>query len=144
MFYIYAFLAPAVVLLLAAGLVVSHLRAWRAAQRENLDVEFSRGQFRRRMQTSVMLAVLAVGLCVGQLIRSESHPTFFVLFWLGMVLLIAWMVLLALGDLILGRHYVARLQRERRVAEAQLQAELDRIRNRLAQENENQGPQHSA
>ena len=54
------------------------------------------------------------------------------LFWLGMLLLLAWMVLMALGDLVLGRQRVARLAHERRIAEAQLKAELDRLRERLS------------
>ncbi len=86
-----------------------------------------------------MLALLAIGLCVGQLIPHSRHPTFFVFFWMGMLLLLAWMVLLAVGDLVLGRQRVARLKLQRQIAEAQLNAELDRVRGKLQQEKDHNG-----
>ena len=91
-----------------------------------------------------MLGLLAVGLCAGQLIDRGRFPTLFVLFWLGMLLLLGWMVLLALGDLVVGRQHVARLTHERRIAEAQLNAELDRFRERLSQEKDRNGRQASS
>jgi hypothetical protein len=90
-----------------------------------------------------MLGFVAVGLCAGQLIDRWQFPTLFVLFWLGLLVLLAWMVLLALGDLVIGRQHVARLKHERRIAEAQLNAELDRLREKLGQEKDANG-QHAA
>ena len=90
-------------------------------------------------ETSAMLGLIAVGLCAGQLIDRGRFPTLFVLFWLGMLLVLGWMVILALGDLVLGRQRVARLTHERRIAEAQLNAELDRLRERLGQEQDHNG-----
>src|SRR5262249_32807751 len=130
MFYVYAILIPLALLALACSLVMGHVRAWRVVQREEpdeADLAYSYRQFRRRVQTSALLGLLAIGLCVGQLIPAQRHPTFYMLFWFGMLLLLAWMVLLALGDLVLGRQHVAKLKLERRIAEAQLNAELDRI-----------------
>jgi hypothetical protein len=129
----------------AAGLAYWQAHAWRHAQGEEIggeELEFGRRQFQRRLQTSLILGLLAIGLCVGQLIDRNRSPTVFVLFWLGMLLLLGWMVLLALGDLVLGRQHVARLTRERRIAEAQLNAELDRIREKLQQEGDRNG-QHA-
>jgi hypothetical protein len=77
------------------------------------------------------------------LIDRWRFPTLFVLFWLGLLILLAWMVLLALGDLVIGRQHVARLKHERRIAEAQLNAELDRLREKLGQEKDANG-QHAA
>jgi hypothetical protein len=81
-----------------------------------------------------MLGVLAIGLCVGQLIPAARFPTLFVLFWLGMLLLLGWMVLLALGDFVLSRQRAAQLKLQARIAEAQLNAELQRIRSKLEQD----------
>jgi peptidoglycan/LPS O-acetylase OafA/YrhL len=145
MFYVYVYILPLVVLMLAGGLLYWQTRAWRRVQQEENageDLEYARRQFGRRVQTSAMMALLAVGLCLGQLIARDQHPTLFVLFWLGMLLLLAWMVLMALGDLVLGRQRLARLARERRIAEAQLTAELDRLRDKLKQEGDHNG-QHA-
>ena len=134
MSYFYAYILPLTVLVMAAGLAYWQLLSWRRVQREESredELEFGRRQLSCRLQTSLMLGLLAIGLCVGQLIDRNQSPTVFVLFWLGMLLLLAWMVLLALGDLVLGRQHVARLSRERRIAEAQLNAELERIREKL-------------
>jgi hypothetical protein len=129
MFVVNAILFPLAIALLAVGLFVWHLRSWRGEQQEQgQEREFAYRRFRRRMQTTSMLAALGIGLCLGQLIPREEHPTLFVIFWFGMLLLLAWMVLLALGDLIIGRQQLARLARERRIAEAQLNAELERLR----------------
>lgn len=145
MFYAYAYLLPLLVLAIAGGLWHWNARWWQVVQQEGsagANLDFNRRQFRRRGQTSGMLALLALGLCVGQLIDRGRFPTLFVIFWLGMLLLLGWMVLLALGDLVLGRQHVARLTRERRIAEAQLSAELDRLRERLRQERDHNG-QHA-
>jgi hypothetical protein len=137
MFYVSTIVVPIALLALACWLVIGHLRAWRRAQQdeaESEELEFSRRQLRRRVQTSALLGLLAIGLCVGQLIPADRHPTLFVCFWFGMLLLLAWMVMLALGDLVLGRQYVARLKLQRQIAEAQLNAELERVRGKLQQD----------
>lgn len=133
---VWVYLLPSAVFAVAAGLLFWQRNTWRSQQQGCLeaDLEFARGQFRRRTQTSAILAVLALGMCLGQLIPRREQPTLFVLFWVGMLLLLAWMVLLALGDLVIGRQHVARLVQERRTAESQLQAELDRLRAQRDQE----------
>lgn len=128
--FAWVYLVPLAIFAVAAGLLFWQRSAWRSQQQDcdEGDLEFARGQYRRRTQTSAILAVLALGMCLGQLIPRREQPTLFVLFWAGMLLLLGWMVLLALGDLVIGRQHVARLVRERRMAEAQLHAELDRLR----------------
>jgi hypothetical protein len=143
MFYVFAFLLPLAVLLLAGGLLVWHVRSWRDVQQEESageELEFGRRQFQRRVQTSGLLALLALGLCLGQLIDGHQRPTLYVLFWMAMLLLLGWIVLLALGDLVVGRQHVSRLMHQRRIAEAQLAAELDRIRGQLKQDTDQGGP----
>ena len=61
-------LMSSLLLLAAVGLMVSHVRSWRAFQRTNLAAEefdYRRRQFRRRMQTSAMLGILAVAMFAG-------------------------------------------------------------------------------
>lgn len=124
-------------LLLAAGLLVvagwmvyTHVRSWRFACRQDdiakRELDYRRNQFRRRMQTSVMLAVLAVGLVVGQvLIRFRvGGPWMIVVFWLVMIVLVFWLVLLAVADMLATGAYFGRLRQDYRVEEARLQAQL--------------------
>lgn len=134
MFYVSAMLFPLAIILLAIGLFIGNVRTWRIDRdREQGDErDFAQRRFRRRLQTTGMLIVLAIGLCLGQLIPWREHPSLFVLFWFIMLLILGWMVLLALGDLMVGRQHLARLTRERRIAEAQLNAELQRLKNHAA------------
>src|SRR5688572_9174604 len=92
MFYINTILIPLALLAVATLLLLGHWRTWRDAKQDEAEPEeldFSQRQFRRRVQTSAMLGLLAVGLSVGQLIPPSRHPTFFVFFWMGMLLLLA-------------------------------------------------------
>ncbi len=129
----YAPLAVSFVLLLAAGVMMSsHLRAWKSAREKELDAaefDYLRRQFRRRIQTSVMLAVLAVALSVGYAatnwwIRSNW---FAAVFWLATMLLACWVGLLALVDIWATKHYYGRLRHNCLVERAKLEAELRRM-----------------
>lgn len=122
---------PGAVILLAIGLLVSHWRTWRRqkAQADNeAERSYQRRRFRRRMQTSAMLALAGVALIVGQLIPPQTRPSLFVFFWTGVVLLLFWVVLLALADATATRHHVRRLLRERTTERSQLQDELLRLK----------------
>ncbi|MEN6406862.1 MAG: hypothetical protein ABFC77_10350 [Thermoguttaceae bacterium] len=122
-----AILISSLLLLVAVVLIVSHVRSWRAFQREPLDAEerdYRWRQFRRRMQTSAMLALLAVAVLVGYLIP----PGFVALaFWLGVLLLVCWLALLAAVDIWATKHYFGRLTHETLVNKLRLEAELRRL-----------------
>jgi len=126
---------PLLLLVLAVAMLVWHWRSWHdRGQHEPDTVErgYYERQFRRRMQASSLLALLSFGMYVGQLIPRREMPSLFVFVWFGVVVLVAWMVLLALADMLDNRYRLARLRDERRVLHAQLEAELDRARARVA------------
>ena len=125
---------PLALLLLAAGLVFWNVQSWRQVRREGEadEVAFGRRQFRRRVQASGLLALVAVSLCVGQLIPAARYPTMYALFWLGVMLLVFWAMLLALGDMAVNRQRLKRFQHQRLLEEAKINAELKRLRNRAA------------
>ena len=106
-----------------------HVRTWRRAQRQELDTEgldYRRRQFRRRMQTSAMLGILAVAIFVGQLIPEEA--TVLIRVFLGGVLLVlVWVGLLAVADMLATKHYYGRLRQTYLIEQAKLHAELRRI-----------------
>ncbi len=124
-------LFSAVSLIAAVVLLVSHVRAWRTYRQQQLDPEdydYRRRQFRRRMQTSAMLAILAVALLVGYLlmlwIRSSLFAT---VFWIIVMLVTCWVALLAMVDIWATKHHFSRMRDRCLVEQAKLQAEARRI-----------------
>jgi len=122
------------VLLATAGLISSHLRTWRlvqrnAAQLEPNELDYRSRQFRRRMQTSVMLGLVGIGVLAGRLlIVFRAPPMVVLIFWIGVVVLVVWLALLAVADMISTRFYFGRLRHDYLVTEARLQAELRRLK----------------
>lgn len=121
------------VVAVAAGLAVHQWRAWRRDRDEFADnAEAARHSWhtlRRRLQVSVLLAVIGVMLPIG-----VWRPLFqkrlllFLGYWLAVLLLICWVVLLALGDMLAtavhSRMIDGHLNRERR----KLEEEIERYR----------------
>ena len=118
-------------LLAAVVLMVSHVRSWRAAQQQELDAEefdYRRRQFRRRMQTSAMLGVLAVAMLVGYVLTLWLGSRVFALaFWSAIILVVVWTCLLALVDMWATKHYFGRVRHDSLVEQAKLRAEIRRI-----------------
>ena len=116
-------------LLCAAGLMMLHVRTWRRAQQREMDAEeedYRRRQYFRRMQTSTMLGTLAVAVFVGQWV---TRPLWLgLIYWGGVLLVLAWVGLLAVADMLATKYYFGRLRDEHLVEQAKLQAELRRIK----------------
>jgi len=122
-------LVSSFLLLCAVGLIISHHRTWCRLQQEQLgaeELDYRRRQFRRRMQTSAMLGLLAVALLVGQLI--SGPPLLVLLFWGAVMLVLGWVGLLALVDIWATKHHFGRVRQAFLAEEAKLQAELRRLK----------------
>jgi amino acid permease len=141
-------LVSAILLLVAVGLMISHVRSWRAYQKEELDAEdfdYRRRQLRRRMQTSAMLGLLAVALLVGYVLMVWLHSAWFAaVFWTAVMAVACWVALLAGVDMWATRHHFGRLRHECRVEQAKLEIELRRIQairgnGKAATKNEGRG-----
>ncbi len=117
----------------AIGLMVWHIRSWHAVQElkpppEPDELDFRRRQFRRRMQTSGMLAVLAVAILGGRWVTVPPLPVWvFAVYWAVITLMAIWVGLLALADVVATRFYYGRLQDTYRVEEARLRYQLRRL-----------------
>jgi sterol desaturase/sphingolipid hydroxylase (fatty acid hydroxylase superfamily) len=124
-------------LLCAAGLMAWHVRAWRAQRLRKLEPnerDFLRRQFRRRMQTSAMLALIAATLPVGQWLvqmgaenKGTNWPKWAIAFWGLVILLVVWVGFLALADLWATRLFFGRLRHRYWLEKTRLEAELRRI-----------------
>lgn len=115
----------------AVGLMVMHVRSWRTQQAAGLDpkeLDYRRRQFRRRMQTSAMLAFLAAALPTGLWVLS-SWPKVGVLFWGGVLVLVLWVGALGVADMWATKQYYGKLRYDYRVEQARLEAELRRIQS---------------
>ena len=120
---------PVFLLLASCAFIYWHIRSWREVSAQDLDsreMDYCWRQFRRRMQCSALLVVLAVMMIVGQWIKSPAIVV--VLFWCGALLLLAWLTLLVLVDVIVTIHHFQNLRADCLVEQAKLKAEEKRIR----------------
>lgn len=118
-----------IILACAVGLMVWHVRSWRAQQAAGLDakaMEYHRRQFGRRMQTSATLAVVATALPIGLWVINH-WPKVGAFYWGGVVLLVVWLGLLAVADMWATRRYFGDLHHDYRVEQARLESELRRL-----------------
>jgi uncharacterized membrane protein YcjF (UPF0283 family) len=117
----------------ATVLMVWHVRAWRGAQARPMDDrerEYRRRQFRRRMQTTAMLAGLALALPVGQWVM-KPWPKVGVVVWGLVLVILIWIAMLALADIVATKIYYGRLHDQFLIEQARLKGELRRIESKL-------------
>ncbi len=110
----------------AVVLMVGHVRAWRAsavgAPLEPAELDFRRRRYRRRMQTSGMLGLLAAGVFVGYWIAYPAVPAWGVLtYWGVVVLVVAWLALLALADVAATWAHYSRVGHRARLEQIKLE-----------------------
>ncbi len=113
----------------AAGLMSWHVRSWRAQRASALEpkeLDYRRRQFRRRMQTSALLALIAVALPVGVWVM-RIQPGAGIIYWCAVLLLVAWVGILAGIDIWATKYFYGKLRDTYRIEQARLQAELRRI-----------------
>lgn len=124
----YSVLTSVVAVLLVAlsgGLILWHLRARRMNPHDELpeaEQEFARRQFRRRLQTSVMIGIVGAAMFGGQFVGRLWLGAY----WLGIILVLFWVVLLALGDALASQQHFRRLHRQNMAEQVKLQAEIRR------------------
>ena len=115
----------------AAGLIVWHIRTWQAARTEVADpaeLDYRRRQFRRRMQTSSMLAVLAIAIFVGEVLtpRVATRP-FVMIYWGSVLLALSCVAVLAVADIAATRTHFSRVHQRQLAEQVKLRGELHRL-----------------
>jgi hypothetical protein len=122
-----ALLVPLCVLAVAAVLLGLELRSWHAARRSEFTSEerdYRRRRFRRRVQADGMLAVVAILMGVGSLLDPARHPSTYVGIWVGVFVLVLWLILLALADAAVSLHRGQQAKQELLAEKARLEADL--------------------
>ena len=118
-------------LALSVGLIAMNRRTWHRAQVEEnstpITREFANSQYRRRVQASSMIGIVGVAIFLGQF--TARYPLLWVFYWGGVILVLFWIILLALGDLVATQAYFHRVRREDLHEQARLHAELRRQQN---------------
>ena len=129
-------LAPAVggiLIVLGATMMLSHLRTWKRRRGSDdlshQDLSHYRSQFRRRMQASGMIALLGLLIAVGDVLPLlQKNPVLATVYWLGVLILTAWVVLLGLSDALSTRLHARSALRDLQQQQRTLQRELARLR----------------
>ena len=120
---------------IAALLMLQHEWTWRKVLRNEKDqreVDFARRQYRRRVQTSGLIGVVAIAIALSGWVEQSTVALFF---WLGVALVVVWILLLALADWAISYAHFQRIHKrhlaEHAALQAELKAELERRRPRL-------------
>jgi hypothetical protein len=126
-------LISALLLAAALGLMYWNVLCWRKTQLADLasgELDFYRRQFRRRIQTSAMLGILAVLIFVGELLTwwINSH-VFFIIYWMATLLLVVWVALLAGADIWATQYHFGQLRQKCLIEQAKLHAEIRRVQS---------------
>ena len=122
-------LVGAVVFVFGLALLRWNRQSWRQQKNdsalEDHDREYYYRRYRRRVQMAALLLVVGVLVAVGEVIGDwVRRPGLFAVYWGGVLLLLAWVLLLSFGDMAStaahSRVGLARLRQQRRELEQRL------------------------
>lgn len=108
----------------ALGTFLWQSEAWKRQQRQSLagfETSFYRQRHRRRMQISVLLAIVAVAMAVGVWL---SNPLVWSIFWFGVLAVLVWIIVLAMLDASSSHVFFDRIRSRHLAEQAALQREL--------------------
>lgn len=113
---------------LGIGMMIAHWRSWKRQQQDadagGSDRAHYGNRFRRRMQTSALIAIVGLLLGLGDVFIWRFGVPAATLFWLVMLILVCWIAVLAVGDMTAiqahSRNQLADIEAHRRVLEQEL------------------------
>ena len=122
----------ALLVITSLWMIKMHIRDWREARadesREPHELNFRRRRFRRRMQTSGILGVLGIAILVGHFIQPPMAIAVVAVYWATVLLMVAWILVLACFDAIATQMHSSRMQRRNESEQALLEAKLRRAK----------------
>lgn len=121
-------------------LMWSHVIAWRSEQNDESLGEFDRAhfanRFRRRMQTSGTVVLIGILIPAGDVFVWQWGPWTSTGFWLGILFLVMWVGVQALGDFTAVQSYSRAAMASVNSKRQQAEAELAEYRRRQAEESD--------
>jgi hypothetical protein len=123
--WIPSFLVCVSLVTIGVFMIRGHFRGWAERQAEGItdpaDLLHYHSQFRRRIQTSALIAIIGVLVFVGDLISKPIGAKLFGVYWMIVLALVAYLIVLAILDgLATASHTraaLARLRAQRRQLE---------------------------
>ncbi|MGZ0169825.1 MAG: hypothetical protein ACKVHE_09725 [Planctomycetales bacterium] len=120
--------------LLGAGMMYGHARAWRAQKDDeslvDTDIKHLRNRYLRRMQTSGAVVFTGCLIGIGDAFIWKLGPVAATFYWLFVIMLVFWIALLALGDLTSVRTHSQSTMSQLESTRKELEAELAKHRHR--------------
>jgi amino acid transporter len=119
-----------ILIVVAAMMLIRNTVYWhsvRSAEMKEREHNFLYRQYRRRTQANSIIAIVGVAIIFGVWVTDSVMVA---AYWLGVMLLVGWMALLAVVDLVSTRIHYSRLHREQLETRAILEAELKQLRKR--------------
>ncbi len=113
---------------LSAIMLMRNRAAWRTVdgtERDEGERSFQQRQYRRRGYATALIGVVGLSIILSVWVPDSTAAAFY---WIGVILLVCWMALLAVADLIATRSHFNRLLQDQRDERLVLEAELDQIR----------------
>lgn len=122
-----------------SGLLVdSHRRAWRVVRESSTlparDRRFARSMYRRRMLASGTIGLVGAAIAVGPLVPQLPLPM--AAYLAAMLAACAWIMLLAMLDVLATRQHYRRLRSENRARQLQLTLEMQMTKDEFRMSNE--------
>lgn len=114
--------------LLATGMMTAHWRSWKRQTADpdatDADQVHYANRFRRRMQTSGMIALTGILVALGDVFIWQFGAPTATVFWMITLLLVCWIAVLAIGDMTAiqshSKNQLADLEAHRRILEQEL------------------------
>ena len=112
-------------------------------EEDDLARTYADRQLRRRLQVSAMLGIVGILIPLGDQLEPffRGRPGLFFIYWMAVLILVAWTVLMALGDWMSSTAYSSLANIQLRVERSRLEEEVRRYRasqNGHATEEENE------
>lgn len=129
-----ALIAGALLLGFAVVSAWLQIRARRALapllEEDDLARTYADRQLRRRLQVSAMLGIVGILIPLGDQLEPffRGRPGLFFVYWMAVLILVAWTVLMALGDWMSSAAYSSLANIQLRVERRNLEEEVRRYR----------------